>query len=228
MLLRRRAQFQKSHKLFSLASTQYVSADMQVSATSNEQRLRYDIILGSIGARYGSYCANLSRTLLVDPSKQQEAEYKCGGHAVQDPSSDVQTEKLPLHCSPGDEDDYAICLCMFPSAVHVGTTRGHGTSFRSGHTSGHLHCCEAFHVGATQEVNFAACLEAMTWDVCRALLAAQDAGIDNLRVGSVLSDVRAAIVQKLQVGCFSTLTVQFSICAFVLHRSIPTKQQCSA
>ena len=48
----------------------------QVSATSNEQRLRYDIILGSLGARYGSYCANLSRTLLVDPSKQQEAEYK--------------------------------------------------------------------------------------------------------------------------------------------------------
>lgn len=52
------------------------AAGVQVSATSNEQRLRYDIILGSLGARYGSYCANLSRTLLVDPSKQQEAEYK--------------------------------------------------------------------------------------------------------------------------------------------------------
>lgn len=36
--------------------------------------------------------------------------------------------------------------------------------------------------------------------MCRALLAAQDAGIDKLRVGCVLSDVRAAVVQKLQVA----------------------------
>ena len=39
--------------------------------------------------------------------------------------------------------------------------------------------------------------------MCRALLAAQDAGIDKLRVGCVLSDVRAAVVQKLQVASCS-------------------------
>ncbi len=57
-------------------TTQVAAGAAQVGATSNEQRLRYDIILVSLGARYSSYCANLSRTLLVDPSKQQEAEYK--------------------------------------------------------------------------------------------------------------------------------------------------------
>ena len=51
---------------------------MQISASSNDERLKYDVILCSLGTRYNSYCANLGRTLLVDPSKQQEAEYKCG------------------------------------------------------------------------------------------------------------------------------------------------------
>ena len=34
------------------------------------------MVLCSIGVRYSSYCANVARTYLVDPTKQQEAQYK--------------------------------------------------------------------------------------------------------------------------------------------------------
>lgn len=50
--------------------------DLKVGATNDESPLKYDVILGSIGARYSSYCANVARTVLVNPSKQQEAEYR--------------------------------------------------------------------------------------------------------------------------------------------------------
>ena len=33
-------------------------------------------MLCSIGVRYSSYCANVARTYLVDPTKKQEAQYK--------------------------------------------------------------------------------------------------------------------------------------------------------
>lgn len=48
----------------------------QVSASSSDDKLQYDVIIAALGARYNMYCANVTRTLLVDPSKQQEAEYK--------------------------------------------------------------------------------------------------------------------------------------------------------
>lgn len=48
----------------------------QVSASSNDDKLKYDVIIASLGARYNMYCANLTRTVLVDPSEQQQAEYK--------------------------------------------------------------------------------------------------------------------------------------------------------
>ncbi len=59
------------------SGSMFVTYLPQVSASSNDERLRYDVILVSLGARYNMYCANLARTLLVDPSKQQEAEYQC-------------------------------------------------------------------------------------------------------------------------------------------------------
>ena len=40
------------------------------------RHLEYDVVLCSIGVRYSSYCANVARTYLVDPTKQQEAQYK--------------------------------------------------------------------------------------------------------------------------------------------------------
>jgi Metallopeptidase family M24 len=48
----------------------------QVNASSSDEKLQYDVIIASLGARYNLYCASLTRTLLVDPSKQQQAEYK--------------------------------------------------------------------------------------------------------------------------------------------------------
>ena len=48
----------------------------QVNASSSDDKLQYDVIMASLGARYNLYCASLTRTVMVDPSKQQEAEYK--------------------------------------------------------------------------------------------------------------------------------------------------------
>lgn len=50
--------------------------DLKVSAASSEERLQYDVILCSLGARYSMYCANIARTFLVDPLPKQEEEYK--------------------------------------------------------------------------------------------------------------------------------------------------------
>ena len=44
---------------------------MQISALSNDKALSFDVILVSLGTRYQMYCANASRTYLVDPSKKQ-------------------------------------------------------------------------------------------------------------------------------------------------------------
>ena len=50
--------------------------DLKVSAASSEEKLQYDVILCSLGARYSMYCANIARTFLVDPVPKQEEEYK--------------------------------------------------------------------------------------------------------------------------------------------------------
>ena len=44
---------------------------VQISAQSNDKALSFDVILLSLGTRYQMYCANASRTYLVDPSKKQ-------------------------------------------------------------------------------------------------------------------------------------------------------------
>lgn len=48
----------------------------RLNAQSTEEELQYDAVLISLGARYQMYCSNISRTFLVDPNKQQEAQYK--------------------------------------------------------------------------------------------------------------------------------------------------------
>jgi nucleosome binding factor SPN SPT16 subunit len=49
--------------------------DLRPSAESNEDSLHFGCIIASLGARYSFYCSNISRTLLVDPSKAQEKSY---------------------------------------------------------------------------------------------------------------------------------------------------------
>ncbi len=48
---------------------------MKLSAASDDSPLHAGVILVSLGTRYSSYCANVCRTYLIDPSKQMEAEY---------------------------------------------------------------------------------------------------------------------------------------------------------
>ena len=55
--------------------------DLKVSASSSDEPLCYEsmgAILCSIGARYSSYCSNISRTYLIDATPAQETAYKVG------------------------------------------------------------------------------------------------------------------------------------------------------
>lgn len=49
--------------------------DLRPSAESSEENLAHGCVIVSIGARYNFYCSNVSRTLLIAPSKVQEAVY---------------------------------------------------------------------------------------------------------------------------------------------------------
>lgn len=50
--------------------------DLRPSAESNDEYLKFGCIVASIGARFNFYCSNISRTLLIAPSKTQEAVYQ--------------------------------------------------------------------------------------------------------------------------------------------------------
>jgi nucleosome binding factor SPN SPT16 subunit len=49
--------------------------DLKPSAVSDDSRLEPGVILCSLGMRYKAYCSNIARTYLIDPTKQQEANY---------------------------------------------------------------------------------------------------------------------------------------------------------
>lgn len=49
--------------------------DIKVSATSDSNILSSDIIICSLGARYRGYCANISRTFMVDAPQRVEVVY---------------------------------------------------------------------------------------------------------------------------------------------------------
>lgn len=49
--------------------------DIKVSAASNASNLSADVILCSLGARYKGYCANVSRTFMVDAPPKIEKTY---------------------------------------------------------------------------------------------------------------------------------------------------------
>jgi nucleosome binding factor SPN SPT16 subunit len=49
--------------------------DIRVSAQSNSDNLAYDIIICSLGARFKNYCANISRTFMVDAPPKVEQTY---------------------------------------------------------------------------------------------------------------------------------------------------------
>mmetsp|Transcript_43988 Transcript_43988/g.93660 ORF Transcript_43988/g.93660 Transcript_43988/m.93660 type:complete len:1062 (-) Transcript_43988:138-3323(-) len=49
--------------------------DFKVSAQSNEENVKFDVITVSLGARYQMYCSNIVRTFLVDAPKQVNRNY---------------------------------------------------------------------------------------------------------------------------------------------------------
>ena len=49
--------------------------DIRVSAQSNSDSMSSDLIICSLGARYKGYCANISRTFMIDPCKTVESTY---------------------------------------------------------------------------------------------------------------------------------------------------------
>jgi len=50
--------------------------DLKPSAYSNDNNLHEGTILCSLGARYKSYCSNIARTYMIDPTKEQEKNYQ--------------------------------------------------------------------------------------------------------------------------------------------------------
>lgn len=49
---------------------------LKLSAESNDKLMHYGTIIYSLGTRYQSYCSNVSRTMLVDPSSSLEENYE--------------------------------------------------------------------------------------------------------------------------------------------------------
>ncbi|KAG1678588.1 hypothetical protein FOA52_012595 [Chlamydomonas sp. UWO 241] len=49
--------------------------DLKVSVPSDDSPLHDGVIVVSLGCRYASYCANISRTYIINPTKKQEDEY---------------------------------------------------------------------------------------------------------------------------------------------------------
>ena len=50
--------------------------NLKASAFSNEEKLHFGTITCSLGARYKSYCSNVGRTYVINPTKEQEKHYK--------------------------------------------------------------------------------------------------------------------------------------------------------
>lgn len=50
--------------------------DLKASAQSDSKNLSYDIIICSLGARYKSYCANVSRSFFINPPKKVQTTYR--------------------------------------------------------------------------------------------------------------------------------------------------------
>ena len=50
--------------------------DLKPSAQSDETTLHYGTIVCSLGLRYKNYCANVGRSFMIDPTKEQTANYQ--------------------------------------------------------------------------------------------------------------------------------------------------------
>lgn len=89
---------------------------LKLSVQSTATPLKYDVILCGIGARYSMYCANVARTVLVDPNKQQEEEYKAL-LAAQEAAIAALVEGASL-AAPVEAANQALKVCLpFPADI---------------------------------------------------------------------------------------------------------------
>ncbi|CAN3359985.1 FACT complex subunit Spt16p [Diutina catenulata] len=49
--------------------------DLKPSAVSSDSPVKGDVVVASVGLRYKSYCSNLARTFMIDPTKDMEENY---------------------------------------------------------------------------------------------------------------------------------------------------------
>ena len=49
--------------------------ELKMSAQSSDKKLHYGVVAISLGARHTQYCANIARTLMIDPTKSMEGVY---------------------------------------------------------------------------------------------------------------------------------------------------------
>ena len=50
--------------------------DLKPSAVSDDEMLHQGVIVCALGARYSSYCSNVARTFIIDPTDAQQTEYQ--------------------------------------------------------------------------------------------------------------------------------------------------------
>ncbi|GMH75505.1 hypothetical protein TrLO_g8991 [Triparma laevis f. longispina] len=91
---------------------------LKVSATSKPSKMKFDVIIASIGARYQSYCASMTRTYFVDPPKKVTGTYETLID-VQNACLDVMKPGNPLsgvrkaavqHLKSAKREDLIPCL----------------------------------------------------------------------------------------------------------------------
>ena len=69
--------------------------ELKMSAQSSEKKLHYSVVHLSVGARHMQYCANVGRTMMIDPSKQMEAVYAAAVAAQVNPAlQDYEFERI--------------------------------------------------------------------------------------------------------------------------------------
>ncbi|BGP43975.1 FACT complex subunit spt16 [Rhodotorula kratochvilovae] len=77
--------------------------DLKSSAQTDDQRLKAGVILCSLGIRYKSYCSNVGRTFMIDPTPDQEKNYLFL----------VELQKFAL----GELRDGAVCKDVYQKVV---------------------------------------------------------------------------------------------------------------
>jgi len=104
--------------------------DLKLSATSNEDIMRADIIIASFGVRFKSYCSNISRTFFIDVPKKVEKVYgvllKVYEASLEKMIPGAALKDVYTHASELMNKKYSDLVPFFPKSLGYGT----GIEFR--------------------------------------------------------------------------------------------------